>query len=117
MAKKNRSDNLYLEDILSAIDKITEYIKECDFQKFKSDSKTVDAVVRNFEIIGEAAKKIDDRIKSKYPEIPWSEMYYLRNRITHDYFEVDVEIIWDIAVNYLPENKKQIKKILENGSQ
>ncbi|MDZ7764951.1 MAG: HepT-like ribonuclease domain-containing protein [Melioribacteraceae bacterium] len=49
--------------------------------------------------------------------MPWSEMYYLRNRITHDYFEVDVEIIWDIAVNYLPENKKQIKKILENGSQ
>ncbi|HET56651.1 MAG TPA: DUF86 domain-containing protein [Ignavibacteria bacterium] len=94
------------------MDKITEYLSEYDFQKFISDSKTIDAVVRNFEIIGEAAKKIDEQVKSKYPEVPWAEMYYLRNRVTHDYFNVDVEIIWDIALNYLPNNRQQIKSIL-----
>ena len=54
-----------------------------------------------------------DEIKSKYPEVPWAEMYLLRNKISHEYFGVDYEIIWDVAVNYLPENKKQIETILK----
>jgi len=102
---------MYFDDILMAIDRIFEYTQNYDFIKFKRDYKTVDAVIRNFEIIGEAAKNISDEIKYKYSEVPWNEMYSLRNRISHAYFGIDYEIIWDIIVNYLPENKQQIQKI------
>jgi len=105
---------MYLEDILSSIDRIQEYISGLDFQQFKKDYKTVDAVIRNFEIIGEASKNSPQNIKEKYPNVPWSEMYLLRNKISHEYFGVDYEIIWDVAYNYLPENRTQIKEIIEN---
>ncbi len=103
---------MYLQDILTSIDRISQYIEGLSFRQFKQDYKTVDAVIRNFEIIGEATKNLPDEIKSKYQEVPWAEMYLLRNKISHEYFGVDYEIIWDVAVNYLPENKKQIEAIL-----
>jgi len=93
--------------------RIAEYLQDYDFKRFKKDYKTVDAVIRNFEIIGEASRNLDDRIKNKYPEVPWKEMYYLRNRVSHEYFGVDYEIIWDVAVNNLPANKLQIESILK----
>ena len=82
------------------------------FIDFKRDYKTVDAVIRNFEIIGEAAKNLPKDFKEKYPEVPWEEMYLLRNKVSHEYFGIDYEIIWDVAINYLPENKSQIENIL-----
>jgi uncharacterized protein with HEPN domain len=103
---------MYLEDIQTAINRIEEYILGLSFIDFKRDYKTVDAVIRNFEIIGEAAKNIPQNIKEKYPFVPWSEMYLLRNKVSHEYFGIDYEIIWDIAKNYLPENKEQIAEIL-----
>lgn len=72
----------------------------------------MDAVIRNFEIIGEAAKKLSPEFKTKYPQIPWSEMYRLRNRVTHEYFGVDYKIIWRIATEYLPENLGIIEEII-----
>jgi uncharacterized protein with HEPN domain len=106
---------MYIDDILLAMSRIAEYIEGLTFTDFKKDYKTVDAVIRNFEVIGEAAKNIPIEIKDKYPDIPWNEMYLLRNKVTHEYFGVDYEIIWDIATNYLPDNKKQIERILKNG--
>jgi len=85
-----------------------------DFQRFKQDYKTVDAVIRNFEIIGEASKNLSDVIKTKYPSVPWKEMYRLRNRISHEYFGIDYEIIWDIAIIHLPGNLKDIVQIFES---
>jgi len=76
------------------------------------DYKTVDAVLRNFEIIGEASKNISTEIKHKYLNVPWDEMYRLRNRISHEYFGIDHQIIWDIITRHLPENHKDIKVIL-----
>lgn len=96
-----------------AMNRIAEYIDGYDFEHFKKDFKTVDAVIRNFEIIGEASKNLDSKIKLKYPDVPWQEMYYLRNRVSHEYFGVDYEIIWDVAMNYLPDNKLQIVLIIE----
>ena len=104
---------MYLEDIQMAMNRIDEYISGLNFIDFKRDYKTVDAVIRNFEIIGEASKNLPKEIKEKYSEVPWSEMYLLRNKVTHEYFGVDYEIIWDIASNYLPDNKIQIDEILE----
>lgn len=97
--------------------RIAEYIEGYDFEQFKSDHKTVDAVIRNFEIIGEASKNLNEEIKEKYPDVPWKEMYYLRNKVSHEYFGVDYEIIWDVATNYLPENKIQIDQIIDQENE
>ncbi|MBU2555738.1 MAG: DUF86 domain-containing protein [Bacteroidetes bacterium] len=112
MKKENRSYLMYLEDIQLAMGRIAEYIEGFSFIKFKQDYKTVDAVIRNFEIIGEASKNLPDDLKKKYANIPWIEMYLLRNKVSHEYFGVDYEIIWDVAVNYLPENKELIDEII-----
>jgi len=115
LKKENRSYKIYLEDLQLAMQRIAEYIKGFSFADFKKDQKTVDAVIRNFEIIGEASRNLPLEFKKKYPEIPWDEMYLLRNKVTHEYFGIDYEIIWDVAYNYLPENKKQIDSILAGG--
>lgn len=104
---------MYLIDIQIAMSRISEYIQDYTFPEFKRDYKTVDAVIRNFEILGEAAKNLPIEIKVKYPEVPWDEMYLLRNKVSHEYFGVDYEIIWDVATNYLPKNKLQIDMILD----
>ena len=109
--KGNRTYQMYFADILTAIDRILEYTNGYDFVRFKRDYKTVDAVIRNFEIIGEAAKNIPCEIKERYSNVPWDEMYSLRNHISHAYFGIDYEIIWDIITNYLPENRLQIESI------
>ena len=74
---------MYLEDMKLSMDRIAEYIQGYDFIKFKRDYKTVDAVIRNFEIIGEAAKNLPKEFKDNNPEVPWSEMYLLRNKVSH----------------------------------
>jgi len=112
--KQNERDQiLYLEDIVLSMQRVEEYIIGLDFQHFKWDYKTVDAVIRNFEVIGEASKNLSEKIKSKYPNVPWKEMYRLRNRISHEYFGIDYEIIWDILTKHLPQNLKDVIEILE----
>jgi uncharacterized protein with HEPN domain len=108
-----RDPILCLEDIVLSMQRVQEYITGLDFQKFKRDYKTVDAVIRNFEIIGEASKNLSETIKSRYAHVPWKEMYLLRNRISHEYFGIDYEIIWNIVTEDLPENFKDISQILD----
>jgi uncharacterized protein with HEPN domain len=114
MKKEERNYAMYLQDLLLAMTRIAEYLEGYDFDQFKKDYKTVDAVIRNFEIIGEAAKNLPDHIKEKNPDLPWDEMYLLRNKVSHEYFGIDYEIIWDVCINHLPENRKQIQSILNN---
>jgi uncharacterized protein with HEPN domain len=113
MKKKDRIYRLFLEDMLLAMNRVAEYIDGLNFTGFKHDYKTVDAVIRNFEVIGEASKSMLKEIKDKYPMVPWDEMYLMRNKISHEYFGVDYEILWDVASNYLPANKLQIEDILK----
>jgi uncharacterized protein with HEPN domain len=108
-----RDQILYLEDIVVPMERVQEYITGLDFQHFKWDQKTVDAVIRNFEIIGEAAKNLSNHIKDQHTLSPWEEMYRLRNRISHEYFGIDYEIIWDIATKHLPDNYKAMLTVLE----
>lgn len=108
---------MYLDDIQLSMNRIAEYIDGYSFADFKMDYKTVDAVIRNFEVIGEASKNLPDSDKERYDNVPWSEMYYLRNKVSHEYFGVDYEIIWDVAKNYLPENKGQIDEIIIKETQ
>ena len=113
MKPSERDPILYLEDILLSMQRVQEYIAELDFQHFKWDYKTVDAVIRNFEIIGEASKNLSTSFKEKYTNIPWEAMYRLRNRISHEYFGIDYDIIWDIATRQLPANYHDIKEVLK----
>lgn len=113
MKPGERDQVLYLEDIVLSMERVQEYITGLDFQHFKWDYKTVDAVIRNFEIIGEAAKNLSGQLKAQYTQIPWEEMYRLRNRISHEYFGIDYEIIWDIATRHLPNNYNDVQAVLE----
>lgn len=109
-----RDYNLYLEDILNCIDKIEKYTKDKTFEDFCSDEKTIDAVIRNLEIIGEASKKIPKSIKSKNPEIPWDLMEGMRNILIHEYFGVKLDIIWKTIKEKLPQLKVKIKDLINN---
>lgn len=88
-----RDIKLYLIDIKDAIEKIQKYTKSVDFKKFSNNNEKIDAVIRNFEIIGEAAKYISDEIKNDYDEIDWTDITGMRNILTHEYFGVDLNII------------------------
>ena len=113
MSPVKREFILYLEDMLQSMNRIEEYLGELDFRKFKMNYLVVDAIIRNFEIIGEASKNIPSDIHEKYPEIPWRKMYGLRNLIAHEYFGIDYEMIWEIAKNNLPKNRDDLAIIIE----
>ena len=110
---RDRPYKLFLEDIIESIRKIQGYTKGLSFEDFKNDSKTVDAVLRNLEIIGEASRSIPPETRSKYPDIPWGRMVGLRNIVSHGYFGIDLLIIWQIVATNLPEVEPRIMKIIE----
>ena len=87
---------LLLEDMLQSAQKIKRYTEGLDYGSFLTDDKTIDAVVRNFEIIGEAANRIDPDFRDQNPQIEWKRIRGFRNRIVHDYFGIDYEIVWNI---------------------
>jgi uncharacterized protein with HEPN domain len=97
-----RTPLLLLEDILDSGEKILEYTRGMTFEEFEKDNKTIDAVIRNFEIIGEASFLLPDEIKEKYSEVDWYRIRGFRNRIVHDYFGVDLQIIWNIIFDQIP---------------
>ena len=85
-----------------------------DSIKFLKDYKTVDAVIRNFEIIGEATKNLPVEVKNKYSQLPWEEMYRMRNKISHEYCGIDYEILWYISTYEIPANYEELVKIIRN---
>ena len=108
-----RDYKVYIEDIVEAIRKIRFFTTDLSLQTFSSDAKTFDAVIRNLEIIGEAIKRVPEEIRSIYPDVEWKKIAGLRDILAHEYFGVDVEIIWDIIQNKLPVLEEHIKRILE----
>jgi len=109
-----RDVKLYVRDILEAIKAIEKFVEGMDFESFKEDDKTSSAVIRKFEIIGEATKNIPQSIKEKYPHIPWKEMAGFRDKLIHFYFGIKYDIVWDTIKLRLPELKKNIKKVLKD---
>jgi len=110
-----REWKLFIEDILGSIRLIKNYVENMGFDDFKNDRKTIDAVVRNFEIIGEASRFIPDEIKEKYENADWKGIVGLRNRIAHEYFDISLSIVWHIVMKELPTLEDQMKEILEQS--
>jgi uncharacterized protein with HEPN domain len=106
-----REPSLLIEDIKDSANKILQYTSNLSFEQFTNDSKTIDAVVRNFEIIGEAANRLPEEFKDRYPDIDWHRIRGFRNRIVHDYFGIDYSIVWEIKESYLPTLVNALKTI------
>ncbi len=106
-----RATSLLVEDIWEALEKINRYVAGLDRDTFLKDDKTIDSVVRNLEIIGEAANRLPENFRNQRPEIEWRKIIGLRNRVVHDYFNIDVEIVWEIIQNDLPDFKAKLSLI------
>ena len=107
-----RDFRLQLDDILEAIERIRKYTQNLDEAEFSSDIKTQDAVIRNLEIIGEAARSLPDEIKKSRSEIEWQKIIALRNILIHEYFGVNTTILWDIVQNKLDTLEQTCKKLI-----
>jgi len=107
-----RDDTVYLHHILDAMELIEGYTKGMSENEFLSASMTHDAVVRQIEIIGEAARNVSGKFRETHSKIPWGKMISIRNKIIHEYFNVNYAIVWDTIKDDLPVLKKSIKKIL-----
>jgi uncharacterized protein with HEPN domain len=114
---KKRNEKFFLFDIKYSVEKILKYSKNLSFDEFINDEKTIDAIERNFEIIGEAVKSLSPKTKNKYPYVPFKQIAGMRDKLIHDYFGVDYEIIYTTINNKLPEFKSQIENIINEYAQ
>lgn len=114
--KSGRDHNDYLRDILDAIGKANQFISGVSFDQFVADDKTIFAVVRALEIVGEAAKRIPQAVRDQHSEIPWREMAGMGNKLTHDYFGVNVEVVWKTVIEDLPDLATKIQAMLIAGA-
>ena len=109
-----RSERLYLTDIRDAIDRILAYTSQ-GREAFLLDTRTQDAVVRNIEIIGEATRGVSDATRRAHPGIPWRDMADMRNKVVHDYFRIDLDVVWDVVSNDLRPLRQQIDQLLQDS--
>ncbi|WP_457562253.1 HepT-like ribonuclease domain-containing protein [Caminibacter pacificus] len=109
----NRDKELFLRDIIESIDAIFDHIKGYELEDFKNDRKTYQAVVKEFEIIGEATKNVYELLKEKYPNYPWRLIIDFRNKLTNEDFGVDFVLIWNTIFLKLPELKQMIEKLIK----
>ncbi len=112
--KPKRQHIDYLNDIFDTINKGLSFVENMTYEEFCNDDKTQFALIRALEIIGEASKKIPSEIKSEYSAIPWLEMMGMRDILIHDYFGVNIKVIWETAKKDLPDLKEKIRKLVEN---
>lgn len=105
----------YIEDIIEAMDNATEFVEGIEeYKDFIKDSKTIYALIRALEIIGEAVKKIPDEVKELYPQIPWKDMAGMRDKLIHEYFGVNLRVVWDTIKKEIPNLKPLFEKILRD---
>ena len=105
-----RDDSIILQDIRASIDRILSYSRSLDYDAFLEDIKSQDAIIRNIEILGEAVKLLSDETRNKYPDIPWKDIAGTRDKLIHDYFGVNIDVVWSIVKNDIPMLNKEIDK-------
>ena len=106
----------YFTDILDAIKKVRQFIQGMTFEEFAEDDKTVFAVIRGLEIIGEATKRIPSSVRDLHLEVPWREMAGMRDKLTHDYFGVNLIVVWKTATEDLPNVEPAISRIVAKNN-
>jgi uncharacterized protein with HEPN domain len=106
-----RNIRVYANDIYNHMQKALNYVGDMDFEAFSKDDKTSYAVVRCLEIIGEAAKNIPDSVRGNYPEIPWRQMAGMRDKVIHEYFGVQLKIVWRVVKEDIPELINKVKEM------
>jgi uncharacterized protein with HEPN domain len=104
----------YVADILTSIQEVENFTHGMDFEDFASDKKTVNAVVRSLEVMGEAAKRVPETVRLRYPDVPWKRMTGMRDKLIHEYSGVDLEIVWGVVKTELPPVKPLIEQIFED---
>lgn len=112
-----REWRLRVGDVLEAIERVLRYTDGMTFDDFKADERTVDAVLRNFTVIGEAAGHIPADIEDRHPDVPWVEMRGIRNVVVHEYFGVSMSILWETVVRDLPPIVDPLRAMLKNKSE
>ncbi len=115
MKKRDYGD--FVQDILDSINDVENFIDGMEFEDFINDKKTIYSVVRAIEIIGEAAKNVPEQIRKKYPDVPWKQMAGMRDKLIHEYFGVDLEILWKTAKDDVPQLETPISKVFEDMGQ
>jgi uncharacterized protein with HEPN domain len=111
---KSRDLRDYLQDIIDSIDDIEDFTKNLTYEQFVKDRKTLNAVVRSIEIIGEAAKQLPNEVKANYNTLPWKEITGMRDKLIHAYFGMDTETIWETVHKNIPTLKQTIQKLLKD---
>lgn len=112
----NRPARVRLEDLKQAMARIRQYTASLTYDEFIKDEKTTDAVLRNLEVIGEAARNIPEELRGRYPDVEWHRMIGLRNIISHEYFGVDMQIIWEVATRNVAETEPLVADMLDRLS-
>lgn len=110
----NREYGDYIEDIIDSMNKADKFIENMNYRDFIKDEKTIFAVVRALEIIGEAVKNIPDSVKEKYSGIPWRDIAGMRDKLIHEYFGVKLDVVWETVKAKIPELKPKFQKMLED---
>jgi uncharacterized protein with HEPN domain len=109
----SRDPTLYLQDIEESCQKVLSYTHDISFREFAADAKTIDAVARNLEVIGEAVKHLPGEWRRRHPGVQWRKIAGLRDMLIYAYFGVDVEILWDVVQNKVPELHEQVRAMLD----
>ena len=112
MSPERRDWRLYADDMVESCRRIRRYIAGMDYEAFSRDEKTCDAVVRNIEILGEAAKAIPDEVLAKAPEIPWRNVRGMRDIVAHAYFGLDFEVVWSVCTTKIADLEAALTGIL-----
>jgi len=111
----DKDDLIFIEHLLDSINKIEKYVQDITVQEFVDNELIQDAVIRNFEIIGEATKHLSESFRKKHSEIPWKKIAGMRDILIHDYLGIDIYSVWETIDKDLPELKKQLNTIVKKS--